>query len=184
MILGRIRKCESHYTLNSDTITAVNSHRDLGVMISSDLSWSDHIKHITARAYKTLGLLRRTFSSCHSPGKKKTLYISLVKSQLLYCSQIWRPRLDIKVLEKVQRRATKWILNNYSMDYKDRLVNLDMLPLMYVLELNDVLFCIKGLKAGDQLFDMHNFVCFSDSSIRSGKAFKMRLPGFHLGFRV
>ena len=115
---------QSEYIINDNKITAVTVHRDLGVNISSDQSWSQHIKLITARAYKILGLLRRTFSSYHLTGKKKILYISLVKSQILYCSQIWRPRLikNIKILEQVQRRATKWILNDYEMDYKDRLV--------------------------------------------------------------
>ena len=96
---------QSEYIINDNKITAVMVHRDLGVTISSDQSWSQHIK--------------RTFSSYHSPGKKKILYISLVKSQILYCSQIWRPRLikNIKILEQVQRRATKWILKDCEMDY-------------------------------------------------------------------
>ena len=51
------------------------------------------------------------------------LYLSLVKSHLTYCSQLWRPKLikDMKSLEKVQRRATKYILNDYVSDYKARL---------------------------------------------------------------
>lgn len=75
--------------------------------------------------------------------EKKTLYVSLVKSQVLYCLQIWHPRL-IKILEQVQRRATKFILNDYELDYKKQLIKLNMLPLMYALDLNDILFCIKS----------------------------------------
>ena len=54
---------------------------------------------------------------------------------------------DILLLEQVQRRATKFILNNYTMDYKARLFHLKLLPLMYVLELHDVLFLIKSLNS-------------------------------------
>ena len=36
--------------------------------------------------------------------------------------------------------SIKLILNNYTMDYKTRLSQLNFLPLMYVLELHDVLF--------------------------------------------
>ena len=62
------------------------------------------------------------------------------------------------------------------MDYKDRLVCLDMLPLMYVLELNDVLFCIKSLKETSPSFNIRNFITFSKCSTRSGKVQKMNLP--------
>ena len=51
------------------------SHRDLGVLLSSDLSWSSHFDHICANAYKSLGLLRRTFSNYHAIEAKKTLWL-------------------------------------------------------------------------------------------------------------
>ena len=76
---------------------------------------------------------------------KKQLYISLVRFQLMYCSQIWRPNLvqDIKLLERVQRRATKYILIDYTSSYKTRLLKLSMLPLMFTYELNDLLFLLN-----------------------------------------
>ena len=48
----------------------------------------------------------------------------LIRSQLTYCSQVWRPHLlkHIMSLERVQCRATKFILNDFSSDYKSRLV--------------------------------------------------------------
>ena len=43
---------------------------------------------------------------------KKLLYVSLVRAQLTYCSQLWRTYLikDIIQLERVQRRSTKFTL--------------------------------------------------------------------------
>ena len=73
--------------------------------------------------------------------KKSSIYISLIRSQLTYCSQVWRPHLlkHIMSLERVQRRATKFILNDFSLDYKSRLVVLQILPLMMQLEVNDIM---------------------------------------------
>ena len=57
---------------------------------------------------------------------KKRLHLSVICSKLLYCSQFWRPHLkkDIMLLERVQRGATKYILGNYTSNYKDRLLSL------------------------------------------------------------
>ena len=62
------------------------------------------------------------------------LYISLVRSKLIYSSQLWNPYLikDIVMLERIQRCATKFILNDYTSSYKSRLLKLNILPLMYV----------------------------------------------------
>ena len=46
--------------------------------------------------------------------------------------RIWRPHFlkDIATLERIQCRATKMILNDFSSDYTSRLVTLRLLPLM------------------------------------------------------
>ena len=38
---------------------------------------------------------------------------------------------DIVTLEKIQRRATKYIVSDPSLDYRGRLISLKLLPLMY-----------------------------------------------------
>ena len=127
---------DATYSLDGSPIQSVTSCKDLGVTVFSDLSWTQHYNNITAKAYRQLGLIRRTFNSSISVNAKKLLYISLVRSQLTYCSQIWRPQLirDIKALDKVQRRATKFVLNDFTSDYKTRLTRLGLLPLMYYFE--------------------------------------------------
>ena len=120
----------------------ISHQKDLCLIVSADFNWRPHYQLITSRAYKMLGLLRRVFSSsvlCRS------LYTSLVRSQLLYCSQIWHPYLlvDVKAIELFQRRATKFIVNDTSMDYRNRLIHLKLLPLMMELEIADVMFLIK-----------------------------------------
>ena len=139
----------SDFSLNvlpffTTTILTVNrlqlAHRDLGVVVSSDLKWKSHYEVVLSKAYKTLGLLRRVISSALCVKAKKVLYISLVRSQLLYCSQIWRPHrlTDIRALEGVLRRATKFNLNHFQSDYRQRLSKLNTPPLMMLIEINDL----------------------------------------------
>ena len=118
------------YSINQSTIDQTSSHRDLGVLISSDLQWNEHYSTIIAKAYKSMYFIRRSTSNSHSFRTKLSLYKSLVRPKLLYCSQIWRPHLikDIKLFESVQRRATKFILQDYHSSYKDRLIALHLLP--------------------------------------------------------
>ena len=133
---------------------------------SSDLNWTTHYKIIITKAYQTLGLIRRTFNTSNTEVKKK-LYIALVRSQLIYCSQICRPQLikDIVSLERVQRRATKYILNDYTSSYKSRLQQLHILPLMYVYELNDLMFLVKSLKFPNDNFDITDHITFASNSL-------------------
>ena len=50
-----------NYQIDDTTLSPIDHHRDLGVIFSTDLSWNKHYEHITAKAYKFLGLLRCTF---------------------------------------------------------------------------------------------------------------------------
>ena len=73
-------------------------------MVSNDLTCDKHYEYIIARAYKVLGLIRRTFNMSHYPLAKAKLYITLVRSQLTYCTQLWCSHLikDIFNMERVQ----------------------------------------------------------------------------------
>ena len=114
-------------------------------------------------------MLRRVFGTSGSVRVRKLLYLSLVRSKLTYCSPIWRPqqRQHILLLESVQRRATKWILNDYVSDYKARLSSLEILPLMMLYEFHDIVFFLKSLKSPSPAFDIRTFVTFSTNQTRS-----------------
>jgi len=97
------------YTLNN---ILRNSVKDLGVMITTDLSaWTEHHKIIISKAYKSLGLIRHTFKT-NNISVKKHLYVSMIRSQMMYCSQLWWPRhiQDILLLERVIYQIyTEWL---------------------------------------------------------------------------
>ncbi len=63
---------------------------------------------------------------------------------------------DILSLEKIQRRATKFILPQTTspMTYKERLVYLNILPLMYHLELADVMLFVNSYKNPSSRFNI------------------------------
>ena len=168
-------KTPTSYSLDGNTLPRLHSHRDLGVQISDYLSWENHYKHITSKAYRYLGLLRRAFSNCHSVKAKKTLYITLVRSQLTYCSQLWNPYLikDTITLEKIQRQATKFILKDYESSYHTCLLKLDLLPLMYTLDFYDIMFFIKALKQPSNHFNIYDHVSFSTANTRSSSNNKL-----------
>ena len=138
---------QTSYSIGNNIISKVSTHRDLGIIISSDLDWELHHQHIISKAYRMLGLLQCSFSTNITTISKKHLYVLLVRSQLMFCSTLWKPYLlkDIRQLEQLQHHATKYILNDYSSNYKSRLLELKILPLMYVLDICDIMFLSKVL---------------------------------------
>ena len=128
-----------------------------------------------SKAYSILHLLHRSFSTDIPILCKHKLYTSLVLPHFIYCSPIWRPHLikDFQDLESVQRRATKYILGNSSLDYKERLISLKLLPLMYQLELNDILFFVSCLKNPDYNYSLMEHFVFSSAHTRSAASIKL-----------
>ena len=97
----------------------------------------------------------------------------MVRSHLSFCSQVWKPRYvkDIQMLERIQRRATKYILNDYSMDYKSRLTSLHLLPIW--LDLHDLLFLVKCLQDPDDNIEINRFITFRHTCTRAGSTGRM-----------
>ena len=85
------------------------------------------------------------------------------------------PSKDIVLLERLQRRATKFILGDYTSAYRERLIiKLQLLPLMMVLELSDIMFFIRTIKNPTTSFDITKFINFSSNSTRSSSHFKLK----------
>jgi len=97
------------------------------------------------------------------------------------CSPVWHPHLmkDITRLEQLQCRATKYILNNYSSDYKTCLIKLQLLPLMYVLELSDIMFFITNTKKLISSFNVNAHISFTNSCTRSNRLKLSHTPSFN-----
>ncbi len=103
------------YSLSGHILEEVNQAKYLGLTISNELTWSTHITITSHKANNTLAFLQRNLKSC-PPKLKETAYISLVRSVMEYSATIWDPYLvkDINLLERVQRRAARFVKGDYS----------------------------------------------------------------------
>ena len=63
------------------------------------------------------------------------------------------------LFRKTAKKKCKIFLNDYTSNYKNGLISLQLLPLMMQLEINDVVFFIKSLKEPTHTFNiMNNFL--------------------------
>ena len=102
----------------------VQSYKYLGVVINSNLSWSDHISRVSSKARQQLGLLYRQFYGDSNTTTLRALYITQVRPHLEYAIPVWNPHLskDIEALESVQRFASKMCTKQWrDVSYEDRL---------------------------------------------------------------
>ena len=126
---------------------------------------------MSAKANRMLGFLKRNCSKEISSNALKVLYLTLVRSHLGYCSQVWAPQSVIRnilLVESVQRRATKFICKLSKTDhysYRDRLVHLNLLPLSYWLEYLDLVFFSK-CKSDDNSIKLDNYMSFCTGTSR------------------
>jgi len=78
----------------------------------------------------------------------------------------------------VQQRATKFILIDYDSDYKTRLVQLKLLPLMYFFELQDICMFYNQISKLTKDFNIRDYISFSTINTRSSSCNKL-IHTFH-----
>ena len=72
------------YKVNKHVLQFLDHYRDLGILVSTSLNWTLHYNHICSKAYQSLQLIRRIIPLNSSTSLKKLLYLSLVRSHLIY----------------------------------------------------------------------------------------------------
>ena len=99
-----------NYTLSNSTLSRASCVKDLGVMLDSKMTFSDHISYICTKASRTLGFIFRTGKHFRQIHCLKVLYCSLVRSTLEFCSVVWAPfyQNGIQRIEAVQRKFVRY----------------------------------------------------------------------------
>ena len=90
-------KFNFNYSMNNQVLEKSLIEKDLGILISSDLKWDNHISKITNKANSMLAMIKNSFE-CHDIEVIRPLYLALVRPQLEYVNSVWNPHLirDIK----------------------------------------------------------------------------------------
>ena len=102
------------YNLEGTVLDNVENIKYLGITITNDLKWNTHVSNICTKANRTLGFLRRNLSACLQD-VKESAYKGLVRPVLEYGSSVWNPSSILlqEELEKVQKRAARFVTGNY-----------------------------------------------------------------------
>ena len=97
------------YSLHNQTLENVQRAKYLGITITDNMDWGQHVSEISSKATKTLGFLRRNLAFAPR-STKEVAYKTLVRPKLEYAVPIWSPhsKLQNNQIEKVQRTAARW----------------------------------------------------------------------------
>ena len=118
----------------------VKEQKDLGVLVSSDLTRSSNVDLRTSKALRALYQIKRNMSKNVTLQAKLNAYTRYVIPILVYSSRVSHlTTMCLRKVEKTQRLATKWFFG-VNVDYKTRLIKCGLLPLSMYIELHDVLF--------------------------------------------
>ena len=90
---------------------------------------------------------------------KKTCYITMVRSIIEYASPVWSPTYKYLIVatERIQRHATNYILKNpkrpnlLHINYKERLLEIKLLPLTHRREIIDIQTFLKIWNSNNKL---------------------------------
>ena len=79
---------DPHIMINGSRIDQVQKAKFLGVIIDCNLRWTDHIKHVTQKISKGIGIIikARKYFNCET---LLNLYNTLILPYISYCIHVW-----------------------------------------------------------------------------------------------
>ena len=163
-------KLITSYTNPSGIIIDSKEHvRDLGVTVSADGSFREHIRKVCQSARNMCAWILRTFSD-RREDLMLTTWKSLVLPILDYCSQLWSPQNkgDIQMIEDIQKSFTRKIFLHGREDYWDRLQSLRLYSLERRRERYRIIYVWKMLENMVPNLTTDNKIT-SNTSLRFGR---------------
>ena len=116
------------FKLFGESLKTEANVRNLGISLTNDLTWNMHISKKVAKANGVLYLLRKNVSQSVGARIKIGLYKSLVLPNLLQCIHL--SKASMIILEKLQKRAVKWICGTGKYGQQLRFLNILSLSML------------------------------------------------------
>jgi len=113
------------YYMSSNGLKSVKVEKDLGIMITSDLKCSQQCEYAYGKANRVIGMIRRTITY-KEPKIMLSFYKTFVRPHAEYCCFAWNLpyKKDKELLEKIQHRYTKMIINMQGKTYEKKSLRL------------------------------------------------------------
>jgi len=156
-----------HLKISDNVLLRVDSAKFLGVIISSNLSWYEHICNISKKNSKNIGIMYK-LKNKFPFHIKKLLYNCLILPYLTYCVSIWgfSPKSHLEILNLSQNFYIRVLFNLKKFDHitffltsskvlrvKDLHIVYSLLLLFKIMKLNYCLHFITDLMK-------YKYVCF------------------------
>ena len=142
----------------------------LGLIVTNNLSWTEHAKTRSAKSLKAFFSLKRNLANSSTISTKKNGYRGSVVPIISYASSLWKPsKSELAITEKVQHRASILILGTNKLSYKSRLQILHLLPLSLYHEKHVVLLFARIINSKTDI-DWEKYVQIIDTGITRSHA--------------
>ena len=109
------------YSIKGIEIQKTSTVKDLGVTITDNLKFNEHIDLTVKKVNSEIGRARRSFK-CRKLIFLSDLFTTYIRPNLEYCTQLWNPVHStlIDKLEKTQNRFTRLIPDGRNLSHEER----------------------------------------------------------------
>ena len=162
--------------LNDCAIEQVEPYKYLGVLISSDLSWSLHINRVCSRAKQLVGFLYRHLRLA-DPRCICRIYQAIMLPILNYCSVVWDPYHStyIDKLERAQHFAARVVTKQWQQPGPSLAAQLQW-PALKSRRTLAKLFLCRRILMGESLIPSTAFSPHPNAIIRHANSMPLFLP--------
>ena len=158
--------CNEYY-LDGEVLKVSGQEKDLGVLTSDTLLWTDQINASISKANQLICWITRSLIS-RDKSVLLPVYKTLIRPHLEYCVQLWNPAPEhgnwslILRIEGVQRRFTRMIDGVGQLPYSERL---EILKLTTLIERRSRGDLIEVFKAKNGLTNINGVFKFGRSGL-------------------
>ena len=126
MLIGSISKDPPpHLMLCGATVDRVTTFKLLGIRVSSDLKWADHVDAIVSNAASRVHFLKQVKRAGVPIRDLLHFYTAIVRPVLEYACPVWHSGLaagQCNAIENIQKRAIRVVYSDTDSDYEIALI--------------------------------------------------------------